>query len=216
MEKITIPKSVTTLESNAFEGCSGLKSFYIPKNVTKISSSVFNDCPNLSEITVDPENEKYCSIDGILFTKNKSILCRFPEGKTYTSYTVPNFVLTVEEYAFQGCDKLKNIYLPNNLGIIGDHAFWGCKKLESLIIPDKVTYLGNYAFDNCQNLKSVTIPRNVQKFGRALFENRDNLTDIYFSGSEAELKTFENQIYKFKKPDPKIHYYYNRTKTEMP
>lgn len=51
LSEVFIPDGVTTIENNAFLGCSQLRSITIPKNVRYILNFAFEDCCRLSSIT---------------------------------------------------------------------------------------------------------------------------------------------------------------------
>ena len=54
---------------------------------------------------------------------------------------------TIEAYAFEGCDNLTNITLPDSLTTIGDSAFSnGCSYLINLFIPASVQNMGEKVF----------------------------------------------------------------------
>lgn len=83
----------------------------------------------------------------------------------------------VGKYAFQGCDKLKELKMAKN-GItdIAEGAFENCTALENVEIPSNVTDIKKLAFNNCTNLKSVKLPENINSiedlaFARCGLEN---------------------------------------------
>jgi hypothetical protein len=55
-----------------------LKTVYIPENLDFIAEDCFSDCYNLERIEVAPSNRRYCSVDGVLFSKDKKTLIVFP------------------------------------------------------------------------------------------------------------------------------------------
>jgi hypothetical protein len=57
LTSVTIPNSVTSIEENAFYGCSDLTSVSIPNSVTSIGSQAFSWCQSLTSITI-PESLK--------------------------------------------------------------------------------------------------------------------------------------------------------------
>ena len=102
---ITIPseidgKSVTSIGKWAFEYCSGLTSITIPDSVTSIGNEAFDGCTGLTSINVASGNNYYSDNNGVLFNKKKTELIRYPEGKSQTSYTIPNSVTSIGDEAF--------------------------------------------------------------------------------------------------------------------
>ena len=164
----TIPNSVTTIGNYAFYGCWSLTSVTIPNSVTTIGYAPFSGCSFLTDIIVDPENPSYCSIDGILYDKEVSVLINCP-GKKEGEPTIPNSVTTIGNYAFRGCSSLTSVTIPNSVTTIGDQAFYGCSSLTSVTIPNSVTTIGDLAFYVCWSLTSVTIPNSVTTIGRWAF-----------------------------------------------
>ena len=61
----------------------------------------------------------------------------------------------MNNYAFQYCEGLTSIVIPDSVIEIGIHAFQYCSSLETITIPSSVTFLGNYAFSGCTKLTRV-------------------------------------------------------------
>ena len=71
MASINIPEAVTTIGSYAFFS-TNIKTLTIPKNVTSIGSGVVDGCHYITAVNVDSANSKYSSVDGVLFSKDKT------------------------------------------------------------------------------------------------------------------------------------------------
>jgi len=128
----------------------------IGSGVTTIGSFMaFYGCTDLTSIEVMPDNVRYSSLDGVLFSKAQDTLGIYPHGKQ-GAYIIPNSVTTIGSSAFSGCTGLTSITIPNSVTTIGDYAFSGCTGLTSVIIPNSVTTIGSSAFEGCTGLTSIT------------------------------------------------------------
>ena len=178
LTSITIPDSVTGIGNYAFQNCTGLTSITIGNSVTSIGNYAFYGCAGLTEINVDNNNEKYCSIDGVLFSKDKTEIVCYPVGKTDTSYSIPDSVTSIGNYAFYGCTSLTSVTIPDSVTSIGDYAFRGCTGLTEITLPDSVTSIGSYAFYGCTGLTSVTLGIGVSAINSYTFYGCTSLINL--------------------------------------
>ncbi len=88
----------------------------------------------------------------------------------------------------------KTVYGAHKVVSINAHAFQWCEKLEEVTIPDTVTSIGAYAFGSCGKLCNLYIPASVTSIGDYAFANCDNLTIITPKGSYAEEYAIQNGI----------------------
>ncbi|MCB6057723.1 leucine-rich repeat protein, partial [Flavobacterium psychrophilum] len=102
----------------------------------------------------------------------------FEHCNNLTSVTIPNSVTTIGNYTFSDCPDLTSVTIPNSVTSIGDEAFSGCTGLISVTIPNSVTSIGDEAFFNCSGLTSVTIPNSVTKIQNDAFYNCSRLTTV--------------------------------------
>ncbi|MGN0620725.1 MAG: leucine-rich repeat protein, partial [Porcipelethomonas sp.] len=157
LESITIGSGVTSIGSYAFSRCTSLESITIGSGVTSIGNYAFSRCTSLESISVSENNKYYCSVDGVLFNKNKSELIRYPIGNKKTEYSIPNSVIWIGDWAFSDCESLESITIGNSVTIIRDATFYGCSGLVSITVPDSVISIGNEAFYGCSNLEGIQI-----------------------------------------------------------
>lgn len=64
-------------------------------------------------------------------------------------------VTEIGEFAFDGCEELLNVKIPNSITYIGEEAFETCTGLIEIIIPNSVTYIGEEAFAGCSYLNRI-------------------------------------------------------------
>ncbi len=91
-------------------------------------------------------------------------------------------VIGIANGAFEDCDLIESVVIPNSVASIGDYAFKGCFSLESIDIPYSVTSVGEYAFADCTSLESITIPYTVTSFGAWAFDGCEALNEVHYTG----------------------------------
>lgn len=154
ISSIEISNTVKTIDGYAFHICSNLNSIAIPASVTNIHNNAFYGC-SISAINVASNNNSYSSIDGVLFSKDKSTLIVYPEYRAGDSYEIPNTVTTIGHEAFRGA-SLTSVSIPNSVSSIESLAFQSCR-LKSVNIPYSVTFIGYRAFVGCYSLTSINV-----------------------------------------------------------
>lgn len=177
---IELPESLKNINSYAFGMCVNLNSIKIPANVVEIGTSAFSDCISLEKITVDTKNENYCDIDGVLFSKDKTMLIAFPNLFS-DSYEIPDTVTCVSNSAFSSCNNLVSISIPDSVKEIGFQAFYGCSALKNVQMSDGLEVIGESAFENCSALNSIVIPGGVKEISSASFSNCTALENVQIS-----------------------------------
>lgn len=232
LESLDIPDSVTTIGEFAFEG-NPIATLKIGSGISEIISSTFNGCNDITSIVVSENNETYDSRNNsnciIETATNKLILgCSgtvIPNTVTVigdraftentTNITIPNSVITIEEYAF-GSTNLKSIVIPDSVTSIGEGAFTLCYgltsvtlgngltsigkgafsfcKLTSINIPDSVTTISNEAFQYCENLESVYIGSGLSNFEGTAFGSTYNLSSIVVSPNNPKYHSIDNCV----------------------
>lgn len=184
-KEVIIPESVVCIGDGAFCG-TGLKNITIPDTVTFIGSSALSGCDDLVYIAVDTNNSKYCSVDGVLFSKDKTKLICFPGGKTI-KYTIPNYVKTLGDSSFSGCEKLISVEIPNSVDVIEDYAFAGTTFLN-IDIPNSVISIGESAFSH-SSISNVEIPNSVKYIGNSAF-SYSSIKNISIPNSIASISDY--------------------------
>ena len=153
-----ITYSVTSIDYNAFNGCSGLTSVTIPNSVTSIGSSAFEGCTGLTSVTIP---NSVTSIEGSAFYGCSGL----------TSVTIPNSVTTIGGATFAGCTGLTSVIIPNSVTTIEHYAFSGCSGLPSITIPNSVTTIGTDAFYGVINIVYYGTATDYYNWG-AMYRNK--------------------------------------------
>ena len=200
LKEVTIPSSVTKIWNDAFEYCSRLTAVSIPSSVTKILEQAFRGCSGLKSFEVESGNERYCSEQGVLFTKGKDTLVCYPGGKPEGTYSIPSSVTEIESWAFADCSGLTAVTIPSSVTEIESWAFFGCSGLKSfevesgnknycaengvLFTKDKATLV---CYPGGKPGESYTIPSSVTEIERFAFSDCRGLTGVTIPSSVTEI-----------------------------
>lgn len=150
---LTLPVSVQSIGTQAFAGLTKLSSVIIPRLVSHYEGNVFLDCTGLSNIVVEPDNETYCSVEGVVFSKDKKQLIEYPRGRT-GHYLIPEGVEEICQSVFFR-SSLNAVIIPSTIKIIRNYAFDTCNKLYSVTckateLPEMGTKV--FAYNDCSKI----------------------------------------------------------------
>lgn len=138
------------------------------------------NCLSITAFYVDENNPYLCSVDGVLYDKDKTRLICYPPAREGENYKVADSVWRIEKKAFCGAKNLRSVEfadklsmideyafadtkissldLPESLGIVEYGAFFGNDELVSMVIPESVQIIYS-AFEKCSSLKSIVLMR---------------------------------------------------------
>lgn len=109
-------------------------------------------------IVVTPDHEYYCSIDGVLFTKDQTKLLIYPYLKKDREYTIPEGVLEID-YTFCPSTFCKVIHLPSTLREL--YSKCGFSKVEEVIFPE-VNSSFRFSRIGLNNVSHLEIPASIK------------------------------------------------------
>ena len=209
MTALTIPQTVSTIYSTAFNGCTSLKTIVIEDSSNELE--INNSYGGLSD-----EN---FPLDSLYLGRNISRWFDSGKLKNLTKVAIGDKVTTLKVSLFKGSTKLTNVHIGKNIQLIGEYAFsectslkhidltcnaWAvayrafykCTGLENVILPPNVIMLGGRSFENCYSLKSIKIPQKVTMIGYSAFENCKSLKEaIIEEGSDTLILESSSDIF---------------------
>ena len=123
IKHIVIEDGATSIGEAAFTSCY-VTDITIGNSVASIGSYALDHCDDLTTIIVDEDNPYYSNDEfGVLFNKDKTTLLYYPLGSQRESYTIPDSVTTIKQYAFNNCGEvLKSITVPKSVTTIEKSA----------------------------------------------------------------------------------------------
>lgn len=195
---VTVPDSIINIAGGAFSGDNlGSEGFAetftkvteitISKNVTYIGEYAFDGCLGLTGITVDSANPAYMSQNGVLFSKDQTVLLQYPGGNTLTSYTIPDGVTGIAKGAFEG-SKFADISMPDSVKSVGDNAFYS-SKIQRITLSKSTKFIGTDAFRSCAQLTDIQLPAGLVTIGYGAFSD-SGLTGIAIPDSVTNIEDY--------------------------
>lgn len=170
LSDVQLGNNIVTIYANVFQNCTSLASIDLPDNLVNLGVS-----SNITSSSTSVSN----SSSSYVFA-----------GSGLTSISIPATVKGLGAYAFQNCGALTSVVFEGadegigSLLTIGNYAFDGCTELTGITIPASVTTLGSYAFRGCAKITEMTVPETVTKLGGGnLFENCTELTTVAWNTS---------------------------------
>lgn len=186
LKEVVLPQSMESVGNNCFDSCYlletvdcggaseiGTQAFYNCESLRSITFSgsckdfgsdmPFDTCTSLEDINVSGgSGGDYSSKDGVLFDASGDKLIEYPVNHAGSVYKVPKGTKEIADYAFTGCQNIKDVVLPKSLRSIGNYAFYNCTSLKKLRAYKGLKEIGTAAFGYDLN-PSFTGDTSVEK-----------------------------------------------------
>ena len=194
-------KVIEGIDDEAMKRVYMLKEVYIPVGVKSIPVGVIPEWgyqQQLQAFYVAEDNQYYSTLDGILYTKNYDTLLKCPCRKV-GDVNIHNNAVTIASSAFESCDMLTSVAIPDTVTRIEDSAFIGCHvkinipsnlkylgeyglafcSAERCFIPSDISYIGQEALSYCRKLETVTIEEGVESIPDRMLYGCVNLKELH-------------------------------------
>ncbi len=206
IEKIVIPDEyegvpVTKIADFAAVNLEYVTEISIGKNVKEIGVWAFENNQKVAAINVDDNNQYFCDVDGVLFTKDMKTLLFYPLAKDLqtvkddngndiqvSEYTIPDGVETIRTKAFYKCGKITKIVIPDTVKTIEEKAFFRCSAVTELTLSKNVEIIGKDAFCYCSGISEINIPATIKQIDVYAFYNCTSLLTINIDAKESDVK----------------------------
>lgn len=130
-------------------------------------------------IEVLPGSKLYCTVDGILYSKDMHTLIRCPLLKT-GHVDIPDGVSEIGKYAFRR-GRISLVSFPDSLVKIGRMAFFN-SEISDISFGTGIKKIGEgYSFSICTNLTKLILPPQAEEIGDSVFSDCQNLSEVVFN-----------------------------------
>lgn len=160
---------------------------HLPNSIQKIGLDVFNECIIHNVSVPDRFKDDVDFMSSLYMGTNMKHHFKyvFPEGTTevpdyfsrpygkpdrtgVVEVVIPEGVVRIGKWAFEGCTELKTLKLPSTIREIDDGAFYGCTGLTTLELPSAIRRIGYSAFAE-SGIQTIEIPEGVTKLEYCTF-----------------------------------------------
>ena len=129
---IYIPDTVKRIGDSAFSGFSSVTDIDLPEGLEYLGQYAFDGCTSLS---YDGNYYDIQVLDGWVLGPWQN----WEVGGSYIESADMSAAKGIAASAFSGCDSLRSVSLPVNMGILPCSAFNNCTSLTDIVIPASVT-----------------------------------------------------------------------------
>ena len=187
LTSVVIPDNVQTIavrnnvydNSEAFMGCSALKSVTLGAGITTMGTYAFKDCQNITSLTIK---------NGCKLISDYS----FQGCTKLTTVSIPNSVTKIGNYAFQGCSLLKTLTIGDGVKTIGEEAFQNCSHLNTATLGKTLRTIYYRAFADCTDLTSIILPDSLLSLAvrNSVYDN----SEVFLNCTSLEEATIGSKV----------------------
>lgn len=176
---IVIPDSVVGIGVRAFDTCSNLSTVVLPNELAYIGTDAFRNCVALTY-------NEYGNACYLGSTNNQYLLLVKAKSTDNTEATINENNKFIHSNAFEDCEHITSVTIPNGVISIGEDAFKYCYALTRVTLSNTVTSIGYMAFYYCNNLTTLVIPTSVTSIGDYFIDGCSSMSNIYYQGTKEQ------------------------------
>lgn len=184
-------EQLTQLSDGVFKEARSLRKLVLPEGLTAIGNEAFEGC-----VSLNPLASKLFPYSLLAVGERAFAGAFIASETTVLNLQTASALRSVGKEAFEGCNTLTELSLPENLMEIGEGAFRECYNLSGeLRLPSSLTAIGAGAFYNCKNLTgSLQLPARLTELGDQAFMKCAGLEALDLSRSR--LTTIGTEVFK--------------------
>ena len=166
VKHVVLEEGVEVLDDGPLVNCGQVDTLHIPASVHSINSSdgtsetahIFNG----SSYTVAQDSPYFKAVDGILYSKDGTVLVDYPPNRVCTEFRVPEHVRLIQKNVFREVYSINKLYIPSTVEEIESGIYTlGYCGYDEVYIEDGVKIDSYVLFYQARNLKKVRLPNDV-------------------------------------------------------
>jgi hypothetical protein len=173
--------------THSFSGAINLKVVEFPWDVGYISPDSFVGVENLEKMIISDKNTKFTVSDGIVYSKDKTMIWYYPNGLKEEAFTIPDDVTSIWPSAFYNNQVVRELIVPETYE--GGLSFNGLYALENIVVEEGNTVY--YVEENILyeegilvkvpallDLNSFTVPSDITEIAAYAFQGNMYLESL--------------------------------------
>ena len=123
---------------------------------------------HLESLSVVEENPYYKTVDGVLFSKDGTVLLKYPSLREAKQYCVPEGVKRIASFAFHYCHSLCELQIADSVSVLEPNCICDCKLLHSLHLPDSMEHFpmnpdaNKFPFWGIEGVRYLKLPSSMK------------------------------------------------------
>lgn len=138
---LVLSDNIKFVDFDMYYEFSSLKSIFIGSGAQRIMDGLFFNCPNLEQVTVNVQNPNYYSENNCILTKEDNVLI----ASSVAMDSIPRSAKIIGGNSFLNL-PIETVVIPDGVDEIRDLAFQHCNKLYAVFIPDNVVTIYDRIF----------------------------------------------------------------------
>lgn len=151
---------------------------------TLSDDGTFYICSGIEDAVTEPDVIIASKVNGIPVTEITD--SAFDGCEDIINIVLPDTLTNIGERAFSRCHSLTTIKIPDSVVNLKSNTFLMCNSLQTAILGNSLVTIGSSAFANCSNLKKILIGDKLTSIEESAFSSCASLSDVYYKGTEAQ------------------------------
>lgn len=223
LTEIVFAEGLEEIASEAFYRCPQLQTLRLPASVKSIGEAFVVNCQGIKSYQLAGSNSYYKVVDGVLYNATGTTLIAYPAAAERESFTLPESVTRIGDYAFAYTVTLQSIQLgqkvtemgrrafytskalagsisiPGTIRVVADSAFYQCDYLTEVTFEEGIEVIGQDAISHCARIERVSMPSTVKELGEGCFSYMSSLLEFrnhMITPIQGRMTFYQTQKYK--------------------